>query len=109
MTEQELKQLAKMKKLIIQGKKRFEYRSDRDHVQELLDIGISDDEAWQQVLSLSKANYWPDSKPSYLKNSEDVLVFKKMINGVKVYIKLKIEEYNNMETTVCISFHIDHK
>lgn len=31
-----------------------------------------------------------------------------MINGCKVYIKIKIEEYNNNDATVCLSFHIDH-
>lgn len=109
MTEKQLKQLARMKKLINQGNKKFECRNDRDHVQELLDIGITDEEAWREILTLSKANYWPDYRPFYFKKGDDALTFKKMINGVNVYIKLKIEEYNNNETTVCLSFHIDYK
>lgn len=109
MTEKELKQLSKMKKLINQGKCRFLIRKDRDYLQELLDIGISESDAWQEILSLSKVDYCPDYRPFYLKSGDDALVFKKIINGVKVYIKLKIEEYNNNETTLCISFHIDYK
>ena len=31
------------------------------------------------------------------------------INGIVAYIKLKIEEYNNEEQTVCLSFHKDIK
>ena len=42
MTNEQLKQLSKMKKLINQGYKRFATRKDRDYIQELLDIGIRD-------------------------------------------------------------------
>ena len=36
----------------------------------------------------------------------DTLVFEKVINGEKAYIKLKIEKnIKNKEETVCLSFH----
>lgn len=108
MTGEQLKLLSKMKKLIIQGNKKFASRKDRDYLAELLEIGITENLAWQEILTLSSYNYVPDYKPFYLK-SENSLVFKKNINGNIVYIKLKIEEYNNKEITVCLSFHIDHK
>ena len=108
MTGEQLKLLSKMKKLVVKGNKKFANRKDRDYIEELLEIGITESVAWQEILTLSSYNYVPDYKPFYLK-SENSLVFKKDINGNIVYIKLKIEEYNNKEMTVCLSFHIDYK
>lgn len=108
MTGEQLKLLAKMKKLITKGNKRFIIRKDRDYLEELLAIGVTKSVAWQEILTLSSYDYIPDYKPFYSK-SENSLVFKKDINGNRVYIKLKIEEYNNKEMTVCLSFHIDYK
>lgn len=108
MTGEQLKLLAKMKRLITKGNKKFINRRDRDYLEELLEIGITESLAWQEILTLSSYNYVLDYKPFYLK-SENSLVFKKDINGNRVYIKLKIEKYNNKEMTVCLSFHIDYK
>ena len=109
MSEEQIRQLAKMKKLIHCGRRRFVVRKDRDYIQELLNIGITENEAWQEILTLSSKNYYPDYKLFSSKNGDDALIFKKYINGYIVYIKLKIEQYNNSEMTVCLSFHIDHK
>ena len=109
MTSEQIKLLSRMKKLINQGCKRFASRKDRDYIQELLDIGITEEIAWSEILTLSAQNYVYDYKPFYSKHSDDALTFKKMINGCKVYIKIKIEEYNNTEVTVCLSFHNDHR
>ena len=89
-----------MKKLINQGYKRFASRKDRDYIQELLDIGITEEMAWSEIITLSAQNYVHDYKPFYAKRSDDALTFKKMINGCKVYIKIKIEEYNNNGKTI---------
>ena len=97
-----------MKKLITKGNKKFINRRDRDYLEELLEVGITESLAWQEILTLSSYNYVPDYKTFYLK-SDSSLVFKKEINGNRVYIKLKIEEYNNKEMTVCLSFHLDYK
>ena len=107
MTEEQVKLLSKMKKLIYKGNRKFLNRKDRNYLEELFEIGISESIAWNEILSLSKVNYCYDYKPSYYKN-DDALIFKKTINGQLVYIKLKIEKYDNNEMTVCISFHIDH-
>ncbi len=109
MTNEQLRQLSKMKKLIYQGYRRFVCRKDRDYIQKLLEIGITEELAWNEIITLSAQNYVSDYRPSYNKNGSDALTFKKNINGYIVYIKLKIEEYNNNEATVCLSFHIDHK
>ncbi len=108
MTGEQLKLLSRMKKLIIMGNRKFANRKDRDYVEELMEIGITETFAWQEILTLSAYNYIPEYKPLYTKG-ENALIFKKDINGNRVYIKLKIEEYNNKDMTVCISFHIDYR
>lgn len=107
MTNDQLRKLSKMKQLINKGHRRFIYRRDRNYIQDLLNIGITENQAWQEVLTLSAYDYSIDYRPFYNKQGEDALTFKKKINGKCVYIKLKIEEYNIEETTVCLSFHID--
>ena len=109
MTSEQLKQLAKMKKLINKGFRKFACRKDRDYIQELLDIGITEEMAWSEILTLSAQEHFDDNKPFYRKKGGDALLFKKKINGYIVLIKIKIEEYDNNEETVCLSFHIDHK
>ena len=108
MTNDQIKLLSKMKKLINQGKKRFVPRKDRDYVESLLELGITEEEAWNYILRLNINYYCHDFKPFYAKDGES-LVFKMKINDNIAYIKLKIEEYNNEEETVCLSFHKDIK
>ena len=98
-----------MKRLINKGFRKFVNRKDRDYVQELEDIGISEEKAWREILTLSKINCVVDYKPFYNKKDGDALIFKKEINNNIVYIKLKIELDSNEEWTVCLSFHIDYK
>lgn len=109
MTGEQLKKLSKMKKLINEGYRKFQTRNDRDYLQDLLDIGITEEYAWSEILLLSLHDYIHDYKPFFSKGKSDGLTFKKKINGYLIYIKLTIEEYNNNEETVCWSFHIDHK
>lgn len=97
-----------MKKLIKEGKRRFQIRLDRDYLQDLLEFGITETEAWNYILELNNHFYFEDPKPSYYKNV-DTLIFKKQINGVTAYIKLIIEKNNNEDETVCLSFHKDNK
>ena len=109
MTGEQIKQLAKMKKLINQGYRRFASRKDRDYLNELSQIGITEDKAWNEILTLSANNYVYDYKPFYDKRGNDALIFKKIIKTHNVYIKLKIEKNDNQEETVCLSFHIDYR
>ena len=97
-----------MKKMIRQKQRRFQQRPDRDYLADLLEIGITEEEAWNIILTLNKNSYFPDTKPEYYKSGES-LVFKREINGVMTYIKLKIENRNKRDEVVCISFHADNK
>ena len=109
MNSEQLRLLTKMKKLVCQGKRKFENRLDRNYLDDILELGISLEEAWNHILTLNKNLYIPDQKASYLSN-KNTLIFKKNINNILTYIKLKIEIVNgNEEITVCLSFHKDRK
>lgn len=109
MNEKQLQQLSKIKKLITLGKCRFVIRKDRDYLRALLIIGINEKEAWREILSLNKGHYVVDYCSFYWQRS-DALTFKKYINGYLIYIKIKIENINNIEEiAVCLSFHIDER
>lgn len=107
MNQEEIKLLNKMKKLVRESKCRFKIRKDRDYVQDLLDIGITEERAWEEILLLNKNFYFLDPKPSYLKN-KNILLFKKKINFQDVYIKLELEIIDN-QNVVCWSFHKDYE
>ena len=105
MNGEQLRLLSKMKKLVKEGKRRFQVRRDRDYLASLLEIGISEGEAWEYVLGLNKNFYVPDTKPNYSVTGE-ALIFKRLVNGTQAYIKLKVEQDNEgMDETVCLSFH----
>ena len=105
MNGEQLRLLSKMKKLVKEGKRRFQIRRDRDYLQALLEIGISENDAWEYVLGLNKNFYVPDTKPNYSVNGE-ALIFKRSVNGTLAYIKLKVEQDSRgMDETVCLSFH----
>lgn len=108
MNNEQLKKLSKAKRLVRAKKRRFQTRKDRDYLCELLKFGISEDEAWEQILLLNAYYYFPDPRP-YYKGGGDALIFKKEINGILAYIKIDVEENNVGEETVCISFHPDGK
>ena len=108
MDEKQLRILSNAKKLIINGHCRFQIRSDRDYIEDLIMIGITEEYAWKVILSLSNRDYVFDYRPFYNKTG-NALVFKRLINGYAVYIKIKIEcNYDIGEEVVCLSFHIDN-
>ena len=109
MNHEQIKLLTKIKMLVKMGYKYFANRKDRNHVEDLAAIGISEKMVWDKyIMFLKPHDYIPDYKPTYRKDMNS-LTFKRMINGKKVYIKLKIEEKNNHENAVCLSFHIDNR
>lgn len=102
--------LSKMKRLIKNKRCRFEKRKDRDYNDDLYEIGITEHDAWyKHIIYLQEANYVIDYKPIYYKDKNS-LVFKKRINNIIVYIKLKIEiNKETNEECVCLSFHKDRR
>lgn len=103
--------ITSMRKLLKQGKFRFsdrEYSDGRTYIQVLVDdFGITPEQAWKIISQLSKYDNVEDRKPDYRKDGPGY-VFKKVVNDVLAYIKLKIEEVENDDYIVCIAFHKDH-
>ncbi len=108
MTGEQLRLLAKMKSLIKNKQRRFQTRPDRDYLENLLDFGFCEEEAWNCILGLKPQFYFPDPKPDFYKTDLS-LIFKRKIAEEMAYIKLKIENNNGNEEVVCLSFHIDGK
>lgn len=103
--------LKRVKQLVVAKKRRFSNRLYKglDYKEVLVkDFGITVNEAWNQILSLHPKEHIPDDKFSYDQRS-DALIFKRVVNGTKAYIKLKIELWCNEDYVVCISFHKDNR
>lgn len=105
MNKEQIKLLNKMKILIRKGKRRFKERKDRSYKDALAKLYLTEEHAWKHILSLNSNMYFIDPKPNYYKDN-NTLIFKKIINNYKVYIKLKID-FINGEEIVCWSFHKD--
>lgn len=58
MQPEQIKQLSEYKKLIVQGNRKFQTRKDRNYIDYLSEIGLTVEEAWIQILSLNKNNYF---------------------------------------------------
>jgi hypothetical protein len=105
--------LYEVKKLVSQGRRQFVKRQGYNvpdgrtinYVQALLELDIADvDEAWEYVLSLTPAHYHSGPKKDRDRpDGSDVWVFKRKINNINTYIKLKTDERG----CICISFHRD--
>lgn len=102
--------LLETKELIASNKKHFVKRTYSlssgekiSSIDAVLDIGLTLKQAWHEVLNLSPDNYFTGPKRDRDGSDGDVWVFKKIINGKLVYIKLKIDARGS----VCMSFHED--
>ena len=59
MNQEQIMLLSKMKKLIIKNKRRFAIRNDgTDYISDLAELGLTEDEAWNEILKLN--NYFFD-------------------------------------------------
>ncbi|MGH0593619.1 hypothetical protein ACQVPY_15175 [Bacillus pretiosus] len=109
----EIEFLRKAKKLISSGKKDFIKRT-YDHPsgrkvrwkEALLDIGLTTPEqAWDETLQLTPGDYidGPCEDTDRTADGKVIWIFKKEVNGVLTYIKMKIDHRG----CVCLSFHED--
>lgn len=70
----------------------------------LLELGFTDKQRKEIILSLSVLDYSSGPIKDNLK-AGIYWIFGKKIDGVEVYIKLKIVEYDDEDYAVCFSFH----
>lgn len=103
--------LTTMRELIHKGRCYFSSRliDGKSYIEILAeDFGITVKKAWEIIVCLRRNEVCSDYKQYYEKDGE-TYIFKRLVNNVIAYIKIKIEVENSDERVVCISFHRDHK
>lgn len=108
MSGNQIRLLSKMKKLVRNKCCRFEKRTDYDYLEELRILEITEEQAWDYILNLKPQFYSPDTKSEY-EQTNDLLIFTRMINGKDAYIKIYLGETETGEEVVCLSFHKSRK
>jgi hypothetical protein len=94
--------LLEFKNLIYEN--RFHIKPNIKNKEGLLELGLTRTQREEIILSLSVTDY--NSGPIKDKlNPGYYWVFGKQIEGIEVYIKLKIIEERGVEYAVCFSFH----
>ncbi|OZT10646.1 hypothetical protein CHN50_20990 [Priestia aryabhattai] len=107
--------LLEVKKLVSRGKREFIQRKGYrkpdgetfNYMQALYDIGLTEiSQAWDEVMSLKPEHRikGPCADRDRPEEGNVIWVFKKEVNDVTTYIKLKI---NPDRGCVCLSFHRD--
>lgn len=105
--------LMQIKQYVSEGKREFVTRNyelpngeKKSYMDELLELGIRNVQtAWSEILTLKPKHFEDGPINDYDNpNDKDIWIFKKKINNVTTYIKLKVNEQRG---TVCISFHKD--
>ena len=76
MDQHQIQLLTRMKGLIKEGKRKFKVRKDRNYLDDLLNLSLTVDEAWEEILTLNKNFYYLDPKHFY-NQSQYSLTFKK--------------------------------
>jgi hypothetical protein len=76
----------------------------KEHMNALIELGITEQNRKEEILSLSSENYCSGPEPDRDQTGE-VWKFGKEINGHEVHIKLKIADIGNEKIAKCISFH----
>ncbi|MGI6334491.1 MAG: hypothetical protein ACOX1A_07860 [Saccharofermentanales bacterium] len=73
----------------------------------LAQLGITWQQAFDEMYTLTSSDYYagPEQDRNF-PNSDPLWIFKKVVNGQKIYIKFKVMYQKNGETKV-VSFHID--
>lgn len=113
-SEEEIKSfLSEAKQFISEGKRDFIKRTYNHPsgekirwMQALLDIGLTNvEQVWNETLGLTPRDYMdgPVTDNDRPGDGKVIWIFKKNINGVRTYIKIKIDHRG----CVCLSFHKD--
>ncbi len=98
--------LAKVKKLISAGK--YDFVPRRKNMQALAQHGLTITDAKNEILELVVGDYYKGPKQDMDVNRPgDIWEFKKNIDGMKFYIKVKIVQENGEDILKCLGFHED--
>ena len=79
----------------------FHIKNNEKNRSALFELGLTYKLRTEEIISLSVEDYYGGPKPDEYRPGDDYWEFGKRINGVEVYIKLKIQN----DWAVCLSFH----
>ena len=98
--------LAKAKKLLSTGK--YDFVPRRKNMQALAQHGLTITDAKNEILGLVVGDYYKGPKQDFDPNhSGDIWEFKKSIDGIRFYVKVKIIKENGEDVLKCLGFHED--
>ena len=98
--------LEKMKNLISAGK--YDFVPRRKNMQALAQHGLTIIDAKSEILELVVGDYYKGPKQDFdINRPGDIWEFKKNIDGICFYIKVKITQENGEDILKCLGFHED--
>ena len=98
--------LAEVKRLLSAGK--YDSVPRRKNMQALAQHGLTITDAKNEILGLVVADYYKGPKQDHDPNRPgDIWEFKKDIDGMQFYVKVKIFRENGEDILKCIGFHED--
>ena len=88
--------------------KKYDFVPRRKNMQALAQHGLTILDAKDEILGLVVGDYYKGPKQDFDSNRPgDIWEFKKIINGIRFYIKIKIVQENGEEILKCLAFHED--
>ena len=98
--------LAKIKALLSAGK--YDFVPRRKNMQALAQHGLTITDAKYEILGLVVGDYYKGPKQDYDPNRPgDIWEFKKKIDGMEFYVKVKVVQENGEDILKCLGFHED--
>ena len=98
--------LEKVKKLVSSGK--YDFVPRRKSLQSLARHGLTPVDAKNEIIGLVVNDYYKGPKRDFDTNHPgDIWEFKKKIDNIQFYIKIKIVCNNGEEVLKCLGFHED--
>lgn len=98
--------LTNVKKLLSSGK--YDFVPRRKNMQALAQHGLTITDAKNEILGFVVGDYYKGPKQDHDPNRPgDIWEFKKNIDGIQFYIKVKIVQENGEDILKCIGFHED--
>jgi len=98
--------LTEVKSLLSVGK--YDFVPRRKNMQALAQHGLTIADAKNEILGLVVSDYYKGPKQDFDPNRlGDIWEFKKNIDGLQFYIKIKIMQENGEDILKCLAFHED--
>lgn len=98
--------LSEVKRLLSAGK--YDFVPRRKNMQALAQHGLTITDAKNEILGLVVDDYYKGPKQDLDPNRPgDIWEFKKNIDGIQFYVKVKITQENGEDILKCLGFHED--